>query len=303
MPELPDITVYIEALEKRILGQPVLRARVASPFLLRTVHPPIVVVEGKTVKELRRLGKRIAIGLEDEFWLVLHLMIAGRFHWRERGTQAKGKKNLAAFDFPSGTLTLTEAGSKKRTSLYVVQGEDALGTHDPGGLEVLDADFEAFRAALIRENHTLKRALTDPCLFSGIGNAYSDEILHSARLSPSALTQKLGGDEIERLYQASRKTLNQWIERLRLETGAGFPERVTAFREGMRVHGRYGRPCPECGASVQRIRYAANETNYCPQCQTGGRLLADRALSRLLKKDWPRTLDELERKGEAASKN
>jgi formamidopyrimidine-DNA glycosylase len=302
MPELPDITVYIEALEKRILGQPVLRARVASPFLLRTVHPPIAVVEGKTVKELRRLGKRIAIGLEDEFWLVLHLMIAGRLHWRERGTQAKGKKNLAAFDFPSGTLTLTEAGSKKRTSLNVVQGEDALGAHDPGGLEVLDADVEAFRAALTRENHTLKRALTDPRLFSGIGNAYSDEILHSARLSPLALTQKLGGNEIERLYEASRKTLNQWMERLRVETGDGFPERVTAFREGMRVHGRYGRPCPECGASVQRIRYAANETNYCPRCQTGGKLLADRALSRLLKKDWPRTLDELEREGEPAAR-
>jgi formamidopyrimidine-DNA glycosylase len=302
MPELPDITVYIEALEKRILGQPVLRARVTSPFLLRTAHPPIAVLEGKTVKELRRLGKRIAIGLEDESWLVLHLMIAGRLHWRERGTQAKGKQSLAAFDFPSGTLTLTEAGSKKRASLYVVQGKDALRAHDPGGLEVLDADFEAFRAALTRENHTLKRALTDPRLFSGIGNAYSDEILHCARLSPLAMTQKLGGDKIERLYKASRKTLNQWIERLRLETGTGFPERVTAFREGMRVHGRYGRPCPECGASVQRIRYAASETNYCPRCQTGGKLLADRALSRLLKKDWPRTLDELERGGEPAAR-
>lgn len=294
MPELPDIDIYIEALDKRILGHTLQSVRLKSPFLLRTAEPPISTVEGKKVEELRRLGKRIAIGLQDELWLILHLMIAGRLHWQEQGSPRLGKRSLAAFDFSTGTLTLTEAGSKKRASLHLVHGEDGLGAHDPGGLEVLEADLDAFHAAITHENHTIKRALTDPRLFSGIGNAYSDEILHRARLSPVAITQKLGAEGIERLYHVTRETLIEWIERLRTEAGEGFPEKVTAFRDGMTVHGRYGKPCPDCSAPVQRIRYATNETNYCPRCQTGGRLLADRALSRLLKKDWPRSLEELE---------
>jgi formamidopyrimidine-DNA glycosylase len=295
MPELPDITVYLEALEARILDRPLEGVRLASPFLLRTHEPPLNAVHGKQVRQLRRLGKRIAIGLDDELWLVLHLMIAGRLHWREPGTRLAGRAALAAFDFPNGALTMTEAGAKKRASLHVVRGEDALRAQDPGGLEVFEADLEAFRGALLRENHTLKRALTDPRLFSGIGNAYSDEILHRARLSPLAMTEKLGADEIERLYEATRATLADWTERLRRHYGATFPEKVTAFRPEMAVHGRYGKPCPVCGTAVQRIRYADNETNYCPRCQTGGQLLADRSLSRLLRKDWPRTIDELER--------
>jgi formamidopyrimidine-DNA glycosylase len=294
MPELPDITVYIEALETWIRGERLERVRVAGPFLLRTASPPIQEAEGRVVKELRRVGKRIAIGIEDDLWLVLHLMIAGRLHWAKRGAKLGSKRNLAAFDFSSGSLLLTEAGSQRRASLHVVQGEEGLQALDPGGLEVLDADLASFSARLTRSNHTLKRALTDPRLFSGIGNAYSDEILHRARLSPVALTQRLSGEEIARLYAATRETLTDWTQRLRAEARGGFPEKVTAFREGMALHGRYGKPCPHCGAKVQRIRYAANETNYCPQCQTGGKLLADRALSRLLKEDWPRSLDEWE---------
>lgn len=294
MPELPDITVYIEALDKRILGQKLERVRLASPFLLRTVDPPLRVAEGKTVRQLRRVGKRIAIGLDDDVWLVLHLMIAGRLHWRARGAKVSRPRGLAAFDFPSGSLVLTEAGSQKRASLHVVASEAGLRALDPGGLEPLAATREQFRDALTSANHTLKRALTDPTLFSGIGNAYSDEILFEARLSPVALTQRLSADEIGRLYEAVQRTLRVWIERLRAETGNGFPENVTAFREGMAVHGRYKQPCLRCGAKIQRIRYAANETNYCARCQTGGKLLADRALSRLMREDWPRTLEEME---------
>ncbi len=294
MPELPDIVVYIEALESRILGQTLERVRLASPFLLRTIDPPLASVHGKKVRALRRIGKRIAIGLEDDLWLVLHLMIAGRLHWRERNAPLPRKNAPAAFDFSNGTLVLTEAGSQKRASLHIVRGEAGLNALDAGGLEVLDATLAAFAAALTSSNHTLKRALTDPRLFSGIGNAYSDEILHRARLSPVALTQKLGPAEIERLHEAVRSTLTEWYARLRAQAGGAFPEKVTAFREGMAVHGRYGQLCPDCGAKVQRIRYAANETNYCARCQTGGRLLADRALSRLLREDWPRTLEELE---------
>jgi formamidopyrimidine-DNA glycosylase len=294
VPELPDIVVYIEELEKRILGQRLERVRVASPFLLRTADPPLNRAEGKTVRKLRRVGKRISIGLEDDLWLVLHLMIAGRLHWRARGVKVSRPRGLAAFDFPNGSLLLTEAGSQKRASLHVVTGETGLQGLDPGGLEVLDSDLEHFRAALVSGNHTLKRALTDPRTFSGIGNAYSDEILFEARLSPIALTQKLTSAEIERLFEAVRNTLARWVERLRIETGTGFPENVTAFREDMAVHGRYKMPCVRCGAKIQRIRYAANETNYCAQCQTGGKLLADRALSRLMRGDWPRTLEELE---------
>ena len=294
MPELPDITVYIEALEARILDETLERVRLASPFLLRTIEPPLAATHGKKVTGLRRIGKRIAIGLEDDLWLVLHLMIAGRLHWRERGAKVARKNTPAAFDFSNGTLVLTEAGSQKRASLHVVSGEENLRALDPGGIEVLSARLADFRAALTSSNHTLKRALTDPRTFSGIGNAYSDEILHRARLSPIALTQKLKPEEIERLYDATRATLTSWVERLRAGAKDGFPEKVTAFREGMAVHGRYGQPCPNCGAKVQRIRYAANETNYCARCQTGGRLLADRALSRLLREDWPRTLEELE---------
>ena len=294
MPELPDIVVYLDALERRTLGQRLDRVRVAGPFLLRTVEPPLSLAHGKTVRELRRLGKRIALGLEEELWLVLHLMIAGRLHWMKPAARLPARRGLAAFDFSSGSLLLTEAGSKKRASLHLVAGEEALRRLDPGGMDVLDAGLDFFAAALAAENHTLKRALTDPRRFSGIGNAYSDEILHQARLSPVALTQKLTPAEVRRLYEATKVTLTHWIARLRAQAGDGFPEKVTAFRQGMAVHGRYGRPCPACGTKVQRIRYAENETNYCPRCQTGGRLLADRALSRLLRQDWPRTLEDLE---------
>jgi len=294
MPELPDITVYIEALEKRVLGQALEGLRIVSPFLLRTATPPLSEASGRKVFRLRRLGKRICIGLEDDLWLVLHLMIAGRLHWRARGVKVSPPRGLAAFDFPSGSLLWTEAGSQKRASLHVVAGEAGLCELDPGGMEVMEADASSFSAALLSANHALKRALTDPRLFSGIGNAYSDEILFQAKLSPLALTQKLGVPEIHRLFEATRATLTYWIEYLRAEAGNKFPENVTAFREGMAVHGRYKQPCPRCGAKIQRIRYAAGETNYCPTCQTGGKLLADRALSRLLREDWPRTLDELE---------
>jgi formamidopyrimidine-DNA glycosylase len=294
VPELPDIVVYIEALEARILGQTLEHIRLASPFLLRTTDPPLASAEGKQVRKLRRVGKRIAIGLDDDIWLVLHLMIAGRLHWRKRGAKVARPRGLAAFDFPGGSLVWTEAGSKKRASLHVVRGEPGIAALDPGGLEVLDAPLDRFRAVLTSANHTLKRALTDPRLFSGIGNAYSDEILFEAGLSPLALTQKLTPAEIERLYLTTRATLTRWVDELRAETGSGFPEKVTAFRENMTVHGRYKQPCVRCGARIQRIRYAENETNYCPHCQTKGKLLADRALSRLLREDWPRTPEELE---------
>jgi formamidopyrimidine-DNA glycosylase len=293
MPELPDITVYIEALERRIVGRLLLKVRVNSPFLLRTFEPPLSVAEGKRVGELRRIGKRIAIGLEGDLWLVLHLMIAGRLHWKPAGAKLVGKQNLAAFDFDTGTLTLTEAGSKRRAGLWLLEGAASLAALDPGGLEVLSATLEEFEAELKRENHTLKRALSDPRSFSGIGNAYSDEILHSAQLSPLAQTQKLSPEETRRLFEAVRDVLAEWTDRLREQAGDNFPEKVTAFRPEMAVHGRFGKPCPVCGAPVQRIRYADNETNYCPRCQTGGRILADRSLSRLLKNDWPRSLDEL----------
>jgi formamidopyrimidine-DNA glycosylase len=293
MPELPDITVYIEALEKRILGQRLEGVRVVSPFLLRTAQPPLESAVGKKVKRLRRLGKRICIGLEGELWLVLHLMIAGRLHWKARGAKVS-RQNLAAFDFANGTLLWTEAGSKKRASLHVAAGEAGLEALDPGGLEILESDRKRFAEALLSENHTLKRALTDPTLFSGIGNAYSDEILWAAKLSPLAQTEKLTVAEIGGLYEAARATLTEWTERLRAETGDGFPENVTAFREGMAAHGKYGKPCARCGEKIQRIRYAENETNYCPKCQTGGKLLADRALSRLLREDWPKTPEDLE---------
>jgi formamidopyrimidine-DNA glycosylase len=294
MPELPDIAAYIGALEARIVGSPIEHVRIASPFLLRTVQPPLSDVEGRTVRELRRIGKRIAIGVEGDIWLVLHLMIAGRLHWRQHGAKLSGRKSLAAFDFPGGTLVLTEAGSKRRASLHVVQGEDGLRAIDPGGIEVFAADLDAFRNALTAENRTLKRALTDPRLISGIGNAYSDEILHAAQMSPVTLTHKLQPHEWERLFAATRQTLALWTERLRAESAKNFPEKVTAFRKEMAVHGRYGQPCPRCGAKILRIKYADNETNYCARCQTGGKVLADRGLSRLLKSDWPRTLDELE---------
>ena len=294
MPEYPDIIVYLERLRPHIQGQRLEHVRLASPFLLRTVDPPLFDSEGKTVRDLRRLGKRIVFCLDAQLFLVLHLMIAGRLHWKERGVKLPGKVGLAAFDFPTGTLTLTEAGTKRRASLHVLRGEDALASHDPGGLEVLEADECRFGAALRRENHTLKRALTDPRLFSGIGNAYSDEILHRARLSPLALTQKLQPEETQRLFIATRQTLLDWAQRLREEAGDGFPEKVTAFRKGMAVHGRHGQPCPVCSAPVQRIVYAENETNYCPRCQTNGKVLADRSLSRLLKDDWPKSIEELE---------
>ena len=294
MPELPDIAVYIEALEPRILHQRLERVRVASPFLLRTATPPLPAVEGKSVRELRRIGKRIAIGFENHLWLVLHLMIAGRLHWSKPGVKLTPKRALAAFDFPHGSLLLTEAGSQRRASLHVVQGEVGLRELDPGGLEILTADFDSFASRLTSANHTLKRALTDPRLFSGIGNAYSDEILHRAQLSPVTLTQRLNKDEIARLHEITRGVLIEWTDRLRGQAQGGFPENVTAFREEMAVHGKYGKPCPRCGTKVQRIRYASNETNYCPKCQTGGKLLADRSLSRLMKQDWPRTLEELE---------
>jgi formamidopyrimidine-DNA glycosylase len=294
MPELPDVAAYISALEPRIVGQPLERVRVANVFLVRTADPSLASVEGRVVRELRRIGKRIALGLEGDLWLVLHLMIAGRLHWRPPGAKLAGRNSLAAFDFPNGTLVLTEAGTKRRASLYVIRGEEALRAIDPGGIDVLTSDLDTFRRALKVENRTLKRALTDPRIVSGIGNAYSDEILHAAKLSPIALTHKLSALEWERLFAAARSTLQQWIERLRSETNGGFPEHVTAFRKDMGVHGRYAEPCPTCGERVQRIRYADNETNYCARCQTGGVLLADRSLSRLLKADWPRTLDELD---------
>lgn len=292
MPEYPDIVVYIEALEKRIQGRTLERVQIASPFLLRTAAPPISSVEGKKVIDLRRLGKRICIGVEGDLWLVLHLMIAGRLHWKDSKAKSS-KRDLAAFEFENGRLSLTEAGSQRRASLHLVEGEAGLSNLDPGGLDVFELkDHTAFAAALQSENHTLKRALTNPRLFSGIGNAYSDEILFAAQLSPVRLTQKLAPDELERLYSATRTTLTQWVERLREDAGAGFPEGVTAFREGMAVHGRFKQLCPRCGAKIQRIRYASNETNYCPVCQTGGKLLADRALSRLLREDWPRMAEE-----------
>jgi len=294
MPELPDISAYLNALQERIVGQPLKRVRLNSPFLLRTAAPPISEAAGHQVTELRRIGKRLSFGLDNGLWLVLHLMIAGRLHWRAPGVTLKGRNNLAAFDFPDGTLVLTEAGTKRRASLHVVKGEEGLRSVDPGGIEVFDSDLEAFITAMSAENRTLKRALTDPRILSGIGNAYSDEILHAARLSPITLTSKLSPEEWERLFAATRGTLQVWIDRLGAEAAKAFPEKVTAFRTDMAVHGRYGQPCPRCGEPVQRIRYADNETNYCAKCQTGGRVLADRALSRLLGADWPRTLDELE---------
>jgi formamidopyrimidine-DNA glycosylase len=294
MPELPDIVVYVEALARMTGGQTLESVRLASPFLLRSVHPPLAAASGRRVATVRRLGKRIVIGLEGGLFLVIHLMIAGRLLWKGAGARVPGRLGLAAFDFASGTLLLTEAGSKRRASLHVVAGEDGLRAFDRGGVEVLETDLAGFRAAVKRENHTLKRALTDPRLFSGIGNAYSDEMLHRARLSPVALTSGLDDDAVERLYHACRETLLEWTDRLRREVTGGFPDKVTAFREGMAVHGRYGLPCPVCATSVQRIVYADNETNYCPRCQTGGRLLADRALSRLLREDWPRTPEEFE---------
>jgi len=294
MPELPDVTVYVEALRARVVGQPLERIRLQSPFLLRSVEPPIGTVAGRAVRAVDRLAKRIVLALDGDLFLVLHLMIAGRLHWRPPGARLPGKLGVAAFDFPNGTLTLTEAGTKKRAALHLVAGRTALATSDPGGLEVLDADLAAFRMALARERHTLKRALTDPRLLAGIGNAYADEILHRARLSPVRMTDALTLEEMARLFEATRNTLSDWIERLRAEAGGDFPEGVTAFRPGMAVHGRFGQPCPNCGAPVQRIVHAENETNYCAGCQTGGRLLADRALSRLLRQDWPRTLEELE---------
>lgn len=294
MPELPDITAYITALQARIVGRTLERVRLGSVFLLRSVDPPLSAAEGKTVRELRRVGKRIAIGLEEEIWLVLHLMIAGRLHWKSPGAKLAGRNALAAFDFPNGSLMLTEAGSKRRASLYVVRGEEALRAMDPGGVEIFETDLVGFRSALTAENRTLKRALTDPRLISGVGNAYSDEILHAAQLSPVTLTHKLKPEEWERLFAATRATLKQWMDRLGAEAQKTFPEKVTAFRPEMAVHGRFNLPCPRCGEKVQRIRYADNETNYCARCQTGGKVLADRSLSRLLGSDWPRTLDELE---------
>jgi formamidopyrimidine-DNA glycosylase len=294
MPELPDIAAYITALEARVLGQPLQRVRLGSVFLLRTVEPPLSAVEGREVRALRRIGKRIAIGLEGDLWLVLHLMIAGRLHWRPPQGKLAGRQSLAAFDFPTGSLVLTEAGTKRRASLHVFLGEEALRAIDPGGIEIFSTDLGGFRAALSLENRTLKRALTDPRLISGVGNAYSDEILHAAQLSPIILTHNLKPEEWERLFAATRSTLSLWVDRLRTEAEQSFPEKVTAFRPEMAVHGRFGQPCPRCGQKVQRIRYADNETNYCARCQTGGRVLADRSLSRLLGSDWPRTLEELE---------
>ncbi len=296
MPELPDITLYLEALAPRIVGQPLERARIVSPSLLRTVDPPLAAAEGRKVVGLRRIGKRIVWEMEGKLFLVFHLMIAGRFKWRPEGTSAPAKVGLASFDFPTGTLLLTEASPKKRASLHLVAGEAGLAAHDPGGLDVFRADVAAFKTRLQSESHTLKRALTDPHLFDGIGNWLSDEILHAAKLSPFQLTGKLSDEEIARLYEATRATTQVWIERLRAETGTKFPEKVSAFKEGMAVHGRYKEPCPVCGSPIQRIRYADNEANYCATCQTGGRVLADRSLSRLLKADWPRSLEEWEAK-------
>lgn len=294
MPELPDIEAYLTALDARMMGQPLEHVRLANPFLLRSIQPGIADVEGRVVQQLRRIGKRIAIGLNGDLWLVLHLMIAGRLHWRSRGVKLAGRQQLAAFDFPNGSLTLTEAGTKHRASLHIVSGAENLQAFDPGGIDVFAVDLAQFQAALSATNHTLKRALTDPRLLSGIGNAYSDEILHAAQLSPIAQTHKLKPEEWQRLFSATRDTLNLWITRLRSEAQSSFPEKVTAFRDDMAVHGRYGHPCPRCGSKILRIRYADNETNYCADCQTGGKILADRGLSRLLGADWPRTLDELE---------
>lgn len=294
MPELPDIAAYIRALEPRIVGQPLRRVRLPSAFLLRTAQPPVANVEGCLVRELRRIGKRIAIGVENDLWLVLHLMIAGRLHWRPPEAKLAGRNNLAAFDFPDGSLVLTEAGTRRRASLHILRGEEGLRSVDPGGIDIFTSDLNLFRATLTLENRTLKRALTDPRLVSGIGNTYSDEILHAAQLSPVTLTHKLEPHEWERLFAATCHTLQFWVDRLRAEAEAAFPEKVTAFRRGMAVHGRYGEPCPRCGEKIQRIRYADNETNYCARCQTGGKVLADRSLSRLLRSDWPRTLEELE---------
>jgi formamidopyrimidine-DNA glycosylase len=294
MPELPDIAAYIGALEPRIVGQSLLAVRLASAFLLRTAQPPLVSVEGRIVRELRRIGKRIAIGVGGDLWLVLHLMIAGRLHWRSENAKLAGRNALAAFDFPNGSLVLTEAGTKRRASLHVLSGEEGLRSVDPGGIDIFSSNLSSFRAVLTAENRTLKRALTDPRIVSGIGNAYSDEILHAAELSPITLTHKLQPHGWERLYDATRHTLELWIDRLRAEAESGFPEKVTAFRKDMAVHGRYEEPCPRCGDTILRIRYADNETNYCARCQTGGKVLADRSLSRLLRSDWPRTLDEME---------
>ena len=296
MPELPDILLYLHALRPRVVGHRIEHVRLASPFLLRSIDPPLASIEGRAIVDLHRLGKRIVMEAEGELFLVFHLMIAGRFRWKPRGTRIPGKVGLMAIDFDHGTLLLTEAGTKRQASLYVVQGRTALADHDPGGIQVLDSDLAAFERALRSDNHTLKRSLTDPHLFSGIGNAYSDEILHAARLSPFKQTQSLTDDEVRRLYESTRTTLLQWTARLRDQAGDEFPEKVTAFHEEMAVHGRYGKPCPDCGSPVQRVVYAANEANYCATCQTGGRLLADRALSRLLREDWPRTLEELERR-------
>jgi formamidopyrimidine-DNA glycosylase len=296
MPELPDILLYLHALRPRVTGQLVRKVRLVSPFLLRSIDPPLTAVEGRLITGLRRLGKRVVFELEHDLFLVFHLMIAGRFRWKPAGAAVPGKVGLLAIDFDAGTLIMTEAGTKRQASLYVVQGREALDRHNPGGLEVLETDYATFVAALRRENHTLKRSLTDPHVFSGIGNAYSDEILHAAKLSPFKQTSTLGDAEATRLFEATRSVLSAWVARLRQETGDAFPEKVTAFREGMAVHGRYGKPCPVCGSPVQRIAYASNEANYCVTCQTGGRLLADRSLSRLLRDDWPRTLEELERR-------
>jgi Formamidopyrimidine-DNA glycosylase len=293
MPELPDVTVYVESIVAKTLGRKIEKIRVTSPFVVRSVDPPISEAQGKTVREVRRIGKRIAIGIDDDIWIVIHLMIAGRFRWLKPGAKMPGRLGLAAFDFDNGTLLLTEAGTQRRASITLVRGEQALADIDRGGAEPLEIDLETFAERLSRENHTLKRSFTDPTLFSGIGNAYSDEIFHRARISPIKLTSRLTTDEIERLYNATREVLIEWTERLRKEAAGEFPGKVTAFHEEMAVHGRYGKPCPVCGTPVQRIRYASNETNYCARCQTDGRLLADRALSRLLKKDWPKSIDEL----------
>jgi formamidopyrimidine-DNA glycosylase len=299
VPELPDVELYLHALRARILNQPLERLRIGNPFIVRTYDPPVDALAGRPVTSLQRFGKRIVFGFPDELYLVLHLMIAGRLRWRARGEKIPAKVGLAAFDFPDGTIILTEAGSRRQASIHIVRGRAALAEHDRGGLEVLEADLAAFSDRLTRESHTLKRMLTDPHVFSGIGNAYSDEILHAARLSPLKLTTALTAGEIERLYHATRETLQIWLERLRNEAGGAFPEKVTAFREGMAAHGRFGKPCPVCGTPIQRIVYARNEANYCAQCQTGGRLLSDRALSRLLKDDWPKTLEELEERKKA----
>jgi len=294
MPELPDIVTYLKALESRILGEPLSRVRIASTFLLRTAEPPIREVEGRVVRDLKRIGKRIAIGVENDLWLVLHLMIAGRLHWRPPQASLAGRNNLGAFDFPKGSLVLTEAGTKRRASLHLVRGQEALHSMNPGGIDIFESDLEGFRAALTAENRTLKRALTDPRMVDGIGNAYSDEILHAAQLSPIVMTHKLKPEQWARLFAAARQTLELWVDRLQSEAGESFPENVTAFRKEMAVHGRYGQPCPRCGEKVLRIRYADNETNYCARCQTGGVVLADRSLSRLFGSEWPRTLEELE---------